>query len=325
MSTSYPNEIKYFASKTDAIDDVRAEDINNVQNEIMAIQNELGTNPKGEYSNVRLRIENIETDIVDISASLTTIQTDIVDISASLTTIQTDVVDISALLTIIQTGWIPSSIPWSYASSTTFTISGDVRNLFPKGTKIKLTQTTTKYFYVIDATYASPNTTITITGGDDYSLSNAAISNAYYSYATSPQGFPGYFNYTPTWTSTGTQPSLGNGTLNGRFWIQGNGVNFWFELMFGSTTSGGTGNWRFALPTPALSGIRGLLPVNARDAGVNSYPRFAVVTDQAYSGSYIEMFLQLDNQNNTLGITSTSPFTWGTGDYLTVGPGFYLL
>lgn len=222
-------------------------------------------------------------------------------------------------------GWIPSSIPWSYASSTTFTISGDVRNLFPKGTKIKLTQTTTKYFYVIDATYASPNTTVTITGGNDYSLANASISDRYYSYAASPRGFPGYFNYTPTWTSTGTQPTLGNGTLNGRFWIQGSEVKFWFELNFGSTTSGGTGNWRFALPTPALSGIRGLLPVNARDAGVSSYPRFALITDQAYSGSYIEVFLQLDNQNNTLGITATTPFTWGNGDYLTVGPGFYLL
>ena len=79
-----------------------------------------------------------------------------------------------------------------------------MRYKFPKGTKIKLVQSgITKYFYVTATAY-SADTTITITGGSDYSLANATISGQAYSYAAAPQNFPQWFNYTPTcygWTS----------------------------------------------------------------------------------------------------------------------------
>ncbi|GAP07131.1 hypothetical protein ATHL_01999 [Anaerolinea thermolimosa] len=103
-------------------------------------------------------------------------------------------------------GWIPAVVPWTYASATTFTVSGDVTTFFPKGTKIKLIQTTAKYFYVTSAVYASPNTTVTVTGGSDYTLSNAAITSAWYSYAETPQGFPDWFNWTPSFTGFSTNP-----------------------------------------------------------------------------------------------------------------------
>jgi len=88
-------------------------------------------------------------------------------------------------------GWIYDTDTWSYVSTTSFKVSGkDVRYRFPKGTKIKLVQSgATKYFYVIATAY-SADTTITITGGSDYSLANAAISGQAYSYAAAPQGFP---------------------------------------------------------------------------------------------------------------------------------------
>ena len=89
-----------------------------------------------------------------------------------------------------KTGWIPVSDTWTYVSATSFKITGkDVRDRFPKGTKIKLVQSgSQKYFYVI-ATAFSTDTTITITGGSDYSLANEAISGQAYSYAAAPQGF----------------------------------------------------------------------------------------------------------------------------------------
>jgi hypothetical protein len=82
----------------------------------------------------------------------------------------------------------------------------------------KLTQTTVKYFYVTARSYSSPNTTVTINGGSDYSLANAAITSPHYSYAQSPLGFPLWFNYSPTWTGFSLNPSgvVARFTLHGK-------------------------------------------------------------------------------------------------------------
>jgi hypothetical protein len=107
-------------------------------------------------------------------------------------------------------GWVDdTATTWTYASATTFTIAGvDVTAKFSKGTRIKLTQTTVKYFVVVASSF-STNTTVTITGGTDYTLANAAISDNYYSYAANPQGYPEWFNYTPTYTGFSADPSGG--------------------------------------------------------------------------------------------------------------------
>lgn len=90
----------------------------------------------------------------------------------------------------LRDGWCYDTDTWVYVSATSFKVTGkDVRYKFPKGTKIKLVQTTTKYFYVVATAY-STDTTITVTGGSDYTLANAAISGQAYSYAASPQDYP---------------------------------------------------------------------------------------------------------------------------------------
>lgn len=99
-------------------------------------------------------------------------------------------------------GWISDSNTWTYASPTTFTVNGNVTDLFEKGTRIQLTQTSVKYFYVVSSVYSAPNTTVTITGGSDYSLANAAITATYRSLAERPVGFPFWFNYTAVVSSS---------------------------------------------------------------------------------------------------------------------------
>jgi hypothetical protein len=107
-------------------------------------------------------------------------------------------------------GWAFDSDAWTYASATTFTVTGNVTARFPKGTKIRLKQGGGyKYFFVIAAAYSAPDTTITLTGGTDYSLINAAITDPYYSYAETPQGFPQWFNHSPTWGGFSVNPSGG--------------------------------------------------------------------------------------------------------------------
>ena len=101
-------------------------------------------------------------------------------------------------------GWIGAVGSWTYASATTITVPSGAATYYAVGDKIKLTQTTVKYFYVV----AVADTLLTITGGTSYTLANAAITLPYFSHAASPVGHPGKFAYSPTLTFTaGTAPT----------------------------------------------------------------------------------------------------------------------
>lgn len=110
-------------------------------------------------------------------------------------------------------GWLPISHAWTYASATTITVPSGAAARYAKGDKIRLVQTTTKYFYVV----AVADTLLTVTGGSDYSVANAAISDIFVSKASSPVGFPGWFNYTPVFTGFSADP----GSVVARFFIDG--------------------------------------------------------------------------------------------------------
>lgn len=60
-------------------------------------------------------------------------------------------------------------------------------------------------------------------------------------------------NYTPVWTATVTNPSIGNGTLSGRYSRSGGVVTVSGQIVIGSTTTTGSGIWRISLPITALS------------------------------------------------------------------------
>ncbi len=55
-------------------------------------------------------------------------------------------------------------------------------------------------------------------------------------------------DYTPAWTSSGTQPSLGNGTIVGRYLHIGDMVMARFLLTIGSTSTNGSGDYRISMP-----------------------------------------------------------------------------
>lgn len=99
--------------------------------------------------------------------------------------------------TLANSGWMVLATAGARISATQLTVAGDVTAFVKIGTKIKLTDTTTKYFYVLaNATYSAPNTTVTILGGSDYSLVGTP-SNVYISWGNPPD-FPAWFAYAPT-------------------------------------------------------------------------------------------------------------------------------
>lgn len=102
-------------------------------------------------------------------------------------------------------GWVATGATWTYASATTFTITGDYTTVLVPGVKLKLTQTSVKYFRVEASSYSNPTTTVTVSGGGLYTLANAAITSPYYSHAHHPQGFiaalaDGWHPSSETWT-----------------------------------------------------------------------------------------------------------------------------
>lgn len=203
----------------------------------------------------------------------------------------------------IQTGWMPAGETWTYASATTFTVSGDVTAKYYAGVKLKLTQTSAKYFYVVGASYSAPNTTITVTGGTDYTLTNAAITSPYLSYSTTPQGFPQWFAYTPTLTG-------GNADLSGydtaRFSIVGRVCHVHFSAN-NRTLSGSAGRIRVTLPV--ASAVSRAFQLNTYVVADGSW----VLVRSDIASNYVDIHktLQFSNWN----ATETSVYIEINGSY----------
>lgn len=216
-------------------------------------------------------------------------------------------------------GWISPTDTWTYVSPTSFKITGsDVSSKFPVGTKIKLTQTTVKYFYVTACSF-STDTTVTITGGSDYSLANAAITSPGISYSDTPQGFPQFFNYTPTYT----QITPGNGTVIARFSMIGKTVHLYFELVWGSTTSMGTiVDTKVTLPVTGSSNYKQFFQICPAIAFDNSAATIYYIAGVADTDSPTAVRLQQMLASGTYlaagRVDSAIPMTWATSDKLMI-------
>lgn len=119
---------------------------------------------------------------------------------------------------------------------------------------------------------------------------------------------PAWEDWTPVWTTTGSAPSVGNGSLTGRFQHVGKTVHFRLQLNWGSTTSGGTGTYQFTLPVPASS-LQWTFAANCLEGGVDNDVSIGLLE----SGSVFVVVIDDGNVAN-----STAPFTWGDTDRLVV-------
>lgn len=109
--------------------------------------------------------------------------------------------------------------------------------------------------------------------------------------------------YTPAWTAATTNPVINNGTRAGFYKQIGKTVHFKFVFTFGSTTTYGSGAWRFGLPvtphanadgfTATMLGIQGA----SRVVGLSSY--------QSAEGALVVY----NSSGNTVW-QSGSPVTW---------------
>jgi hypothetical protein len=91
-------------------------------------------------------------------------------------------------------GWTGSAGTWAFisADAPTFVMraTGDFTAEVTPGTRVKLTQSTVKYFIVTAVSFSGGNTTVTMFGGTDYTLTSAAITLPSFSGLKAPNGFP---------------------------------------------------------------------------------------------------------------------------------------
>ncbi len=152
----------------------------------------------------------------------------------------------------------------------------------------------------------------TLTGGSAGQLTVDASGNIT---AAGNMTMGAWTSYTPTWTSTGTAPAIGNGTLLGRYSLQGKTCTVSISLVFGTTTTAGTGVYQFATPFAAVTraGSAWIGSAMATDVGVAS----TIGGCQVTSGSSIVVPTGPTNStqtNNGSGWGATVPFTFGNTD-----------
>lgn len=116
-------------------------------------------------------------------------------------------------------------------------------------------------------------------------------------------------SYTPVWTASTTNPSIGNGTLSGRYCVIGKLITAKIFLQLGTTSTPGSGAYSFTFPIAPLnyrlvSGVYRL-----RDTGGNLYEgavepfsaTFALIRD---GGAYV---------------TNATPFGFADQDSIGIG------
>jgi hypothetical protein len=217
-----------------------------------------------------------------------------------------DSIDLEAKAS-VDTGWRHVTDSWTYASATTVTVPTDATTKYSVGDKIKLVQTTTKYFYITAVTA----TVLTLNGGSDYTVANAAISSIYYSKVTTPLGFPQVFNWTPTFTN------VSGGTIGyAKFHMIGKMI--FFRMKYTLAGAGISGEVIFSTPVTMSSDYTSETPIAGSagfvDAGAAAYPARV----EANSTTTIMVRpLKSDATYATVSTpaSATVPFTFGNTDF----------
>lgn len=172
-------------------------------------------------------------------------------------------------------GWVDFPVIPTYVSSTSIKFAGvDYTGTIQKGDKLYIDQSGNKYFYITAVTF-STDTTVTVTGGSDYTVANATIVNPQFSKQATPQGFPLQHNWTPGFTGFSVNPTVSSA----KFSMVGGFVHLFYRQN-GNGTSNSTSFTMTGLPVSPLldDDSTGTKPIPAFDNGGYVSPAYAQIT-----------------------------------------------
>lgn len=119
--------------------------------------------------------------------------------------------------------------------------------------------------------------------------------------------------YNPTWGAvSGAAPTIGNGTLSGRYQQVGKTVHFIAQITMGSTTTYGSAQWTLSLPVLAATAttLRQTIPGRIWD----SSPASAWGAQSWILSPGDAMSLEAQGPSNVQALTQGFPITFATGD-----------
>lgn len=121
-------------------------------------------------------------------------------------------------------------------------------------------------------------------------------------------------DYTPTWTSDGTAPAIGNGTLTGRYILISRDLA-WIHMRFvrGSTSTNGTGNYFFSTPFTGVSGYVSTLAARLLDSTTAHFVGVSLIEGAASAFSTM-----IADAPGARTFAHTVPITLATNDELDV-------
>ncbi|WP_327655691.1 hypothetical protein [Streptomyces sp. NBC_00483] len=124
--------------------------------------------------------------------------------------------------------------------------------------------------------------------------------------------------YTPAWGADGgAAPTLGNGTIVGRYLKVGRTVDWVLQLTWGSTTAAGGGgsgeNWWFGLPAaPAAGFTQRIVQADAFDNSATLHWAATGIYSTLNSGC-VKTFVATQGTAAAV-LDSIAPFTWAASD-----------
>lgn len=121
--------------------------------------------------------------------------------------------------------------------------------------------------------------------------------------------------YTPTWSTNGSAPSIGNGLLSGTYSLIGKQCVVRLFQKWGSTTNSGTGIFQWSLPIAPVAGVDvsdGM--AGSAYLGVGSgYPATALMQ---VGSLYPNKLILFGHTGAAQAITGLVPVTWVSGSYV---------
>ena len=124
-------------------------------------------------------------------------------------------------------------------------------------------------------------------------------------------------SYTPVWTASTTNPAIGNGTIQGKFCQVNKLVVARINIVFGSTTTFGSGNFLFSYPVtsaaPLSANERLLSSGQYLDSSTgNSYFAIARYNSLSTTDFLVQVFSNASQALQLMG--PTVPFTAANND-----------
>lgn len=126
-------------------------------------------------------------------------------------------------------------------------------------------------------------------------------------------------NYNAQWSSSGTQPSIGNGSISSSYQVVMNRVNVYIKQNNSTTTTYGTGNYQWSLPFVYFANLN-LVQIMSGCGVFYNGTSFPIIPHNNYyfSGSGVSWTSTKDTITGGV-CSSTNPTNWSSGNYFGFG------